>query len=161
MTDPSEQPIIETPHPEVARPSVTARVPGAPRDNYTRMPTGPVSVEPFVTSGPGDTLTGPTQAWTPSGQTGAQPTVQWAPEPEETTRLAPWALVAAVVALVASWFVGWGIPLAIIAVIAAIMSLRRPVENRSIAVWALVLGIVATIFSAGWLVWAAVQLELL
>lgn len=56
-------------------------------------------------------------------------------------------------------FVGWAIPVAVIAVIAAVMSLRRPVENREMALWALVLGIAATVFSAVWLIWAAMQLE--
>lgn len=149
MSNPSEQPRVESPRPEVERPAGMARMPGAPRDEYTRMPTGPVGIEPVVISGPADTA--------------GMPAVQWAPEPEvvDNTRLAPWALVAAVVALVTSWFVGWGIPLAIVAVIAAIMSLRRPVESRAIAVWALVLGLTATIFSLGWLIWAAMQFETL
>ena len=149
MSDPSEQPKIDSPGPEVERPASTARMPGAPREEYTRMPTGPVGIEPVVTSGPADTA--------------GTPVVQWAPEPEVTdnTRLAPWALVAAIVALVTSWFVGWGIPLAIVAVIAAIMSLRRPVESRAIAIWALVLGLAATIFSLGWLIWAAQRLAVL
>jgi hypothetical protein len=91
------------------------------------------------------------------------PAVQWAPDdttgPEDDTRLAPWALLAAIVALCASWFVGWGIPLAIVAVVAAIMSLRRPVESRAIALWALILGLTATIYSLGWLIWAGMQFE--
>jgi hypothetical protein len=113
------------------------------------MPTGPVGTEPRVASGPADTA--------------GMPAAQWAPHDDvpvdDNSRLAPWALVAAIVALIASWFVGWGIPLAIIAVVAAIMSLRRPVESRAIATWALVLGLAATIFSLGWLIWAAMQLE--
>jgi hypothetical protein len=106
-------------------------------------------VEQLVASGPADTA--------------GMPAAQWAPHDDvpvdDNSRLAPWALVAAIVALIASWFVGWGIPLAIIAVVAAIMSLRRPVESRAIATWALVLGLAATIFSLGWLIWAAMQLE--
>jgi hypothetical protein len=77
----------------------------------------------------------------------------------DETRLAPWALLAAIVALGASFFVGWGIPVAVVAVIAAIMSLRRPVESRAIARWALVLGLCATVYSLGWLVWAGMQFE--
>lgn len=149
MSDPSERPRVERPSAEVDSAASTARVPGAPRDGYSSMPTGPVGIEPVVESGPADTA--------------GMPAVQWAPDEgliaQDDTRLAPWALVAAIVALVASWFVGWGIPLAIIAVIAAIMSLRRPVESRAIARWALVLGLVATIYSLGWLIWAAMQFE--
>ncbi|MGO3234922.1 MAG: hypothetical protein ACTIKT_15810 [Microbacterium sp.] len=144
-----DSPSVEAPRPEVAHPADTARVPGAPRDGYTRMPTGPVGLAPTIASGPADTAGTPTVPWTPA----AEPIV------EDNARLAPWALVAAIVALVASWFVGWGIPLAIIAVIAAIMSLRRPVESRSLATWALVLGLAATVFSLGWLIWAAMQFE--
>ncbi|MGM7668906.1 hypothetical protein [Microbacterium sp. A93] len=149
MSESSDQPTFEEPSAEVERPAGTARMPGAPREGYTKLPTGPVGIEPVVASGPADTA--------------GMPAVQWAPNDDavgdDNTRLAPWALVAAIVALVASWFVGWGIPLAIVAVVAAIMSLRRPVESRAIARWALVLGLAATIFSLGWLIWAAMQFE--
>ena len=143
-------PIFEEPSAEVERPAGSARMPGAPRHGYTKMPTGPVGIEPVVASGPADTA--------------GMPAVQWAPRDSDAAdapRLAPWALVAAIVALCASFFVGWGIPLAIVAVVAAIMSLRRPVENRSVARWALVLGLAATIYSLGWLIWAARQFEML
>lgn len=143
------QPKVEEPSPEVERPAGAARMPGAARDSYATMPTGPVSVEPVVASGPADTA--------------GMPAVQWAPDDgidaEDNTRLAPWALLAAIVALCASCFVGWGIPLAVVAVVAAIMSLRRPIENREIALWALILGIAATVYSLGWLIWAGMQFE--
>lgn len=149
MSDPSEQPKVESPRPEVERPAGAARMPGAAHGEYTKLPTGPVGAQPLIVSGPAEPV--------------GAPAVQWAPDAgeiaEDNGRLAPWALVAAIVALVTSWFVGWGIPLAIIAAIAAIMSLRRPVESRAIAIWALVLGLAATIFSLGWLIWAAMQFE--
>lgn len=163
MSDPSDQspaegtsagqiePTLEEPRPEVERPAGTARMPGAPREGYASMPTGPLDLEPVVASGPADTAGSPAVEWAPNDGTVS----------EDNTRLAPWALVAAIVALVASWFVGWGIPLAIVAVIAAIMSLRRPVENRAIARWALILGLAATIYSLVWLIWAAMQFETL
>jgi len=142
-------PTFEEPSAEVEHPQGAARLPGAAREGYTKMPTGPVGVEPVVASGPADTA--------------GMPALQWAPyeadADEDGAHLAPWALVAAIVALCASFFVGWGIPLAIVAVIAAIMSLRRPTESRAIARWALVLGIAATIYSLGWLIWAAMQFE--
>lgn len=142
-------PTFDEPSAEVERPIGAARMPGAPREGYTKMPTGPVGVEPVVASGPADTA--------------GMPALQWAPyeaaADDDSARLAPWALVAAIVALCASFFVGWGIPLAIVAVVAAIMSLRRPTESRAVARWALVLGLAATIYSLGWLIWAAMQFE--
>ncbi|MEU4016712.1 hypothetical protein AB0E56_15730 [Microbacterium sp. NPDC028030] len=132
----------------VQHPARPARLPGARRDGYTKLPTGPVGIEPVVVTGPD--IDAPDESeWEPS--TGAIPA--------DDTRLAPWALLAAIVALGASFFVGWGIPVAVVAVIAAIMSLRRPVESRAIARWALVLGLCATVYSLGWLVWAGMQFE--
>lgn len=139
---------IERPSEEVEHPAGTARMPGARRDGYTKLPTGPVGVEPVVVSGPDIDATDDHE-WTPSTEATSV----------DDTRLAPWALLAAIVALGASFFVGWGIPVAIVAVIAAVMSLRRPVENRAMARWALVLGLCATVYSLGWLVWAGMQFE--
>lgn len=132
---------------DLEHPASAARVPGARRAEYSSFPTGPVGIEPVITSGP-DIDTGGDR-WEP-GSAGS---------PTDTTRLAPWALFAAIVALGASFFVGWGIPLAVIAVVVAIMSLRRPIENREIANWALVLGLCATLYSLGWLIWAGMQFE--
>ncbi|WP_309127693.1 hypothetical protein [Microbacterium sp.] len=146
MTDPR----IEGPTPEVERPQGPPPMPGAPK-GYGRFPTGPVSVEP-VTIGPdADAEAFADSVWEPASTA----------EPVDDARLAPWALFAAIVALATSMFVGWGIPVAIVAVIAAIMSLRRPVESRAMAIWALVLGLAATLFSAGWLIWAAMQFEIM
>ncbi|MCE4027795.1 hypothetical protein LXM50_17605 [Microbacterium sp. Au-Mic1] len=134
---------------------------GKDPQRYTRLPTAPVPVG--VESGPQldggiepeemeldrDGAAVAHEEWHPTDGTEAP-----VPAPAEP-RLAPWALLSAIVALFAALFVGWGIPVAIVSVIAAIMSLRRPEENRVIAVWALVLGCVATLYSAGWLLWAA------
>lgn len=140
---------IERPSGEVEQSASTARIPGARREGYTKLPTGPVGVEPVVVSGPDPDGGAPATAWEPAtGET-----------PVDDTRLAPWALLAAIVALGTSFFVGWGIPVAIVSVVAAIMSLRRPVESRAIARWALVLGLCATVYSLGWLVWAGMQFE--
>lgn len=139
---------IDQPSDEVERPAGNARLPGARRDAYTKLPTGPVAVEPVLATGPDiDAAAG--TGWEP---TAGVSTV-------DDTRLAPWALLAAIVALGASFFVGWGIPVAIVAVIAAVMSLRRPTESRAIARWALVLGLCATMYSAVWLIWAGMQFE--
>lgn len=145
---PASRARIERPSGEVEQPAGTARIPGARRDAYTKLPTGPVGVEPVVVSGPDIDAVGRAE-WEPS--TGATSI--------DDTRLAPWALLAAIVALGASFFVGWGIPVAVVSVIAAIMSLRRPVENRAMGRWALVLGLCATVYSLGWLVWAGMQFE--
>lgn len=139
---------IERPSGEVEQPSGAARIPGARRDGYSKLPTGPVGIEPVVVSGPDIDAADDTE-WEP---TAGAATI-------DDTRLAPWALLAAIVALGASFFVGWGIPVAVVAVVAAIMSLRRPVESRAIARWALVLGLCATVYSLGWLVWAGMQFE--
>ncbi|MFS0892963.1 hypothetical protein [Microbacterium sp. 179-I 3D3 NHS] len=139
---------IEGPSGQVEQPTGAIRIPGARRDGYTKLPTGPVSVEPVLVSGPDIDAVDDTD-WEPTTGTSTI----------DDTRLAPWALLAAIVALGASFFVGWGIPVAVVAVIAAIMSLRRPVESRAIARWALVLGLCATVYSLGWLVWAGMQFE--
>ncbi|WP_223626552.1 hypothetical protein [Microbacterium sp. EST19A] len=139
---------IERPSGEVERPVGATRIPGARRDGYTKLPTGPVGIEPVVVSGPDIDAVDDTD-WEPTTDTAAI----------DDTRLAPWALLAAIVALGASFFVGWGIPVAVVSVVAAIMSLRRPVESRVIARWALVLGLCATVYSLGWLVWAGMQFE--
>lgn len=142
---------IDRPSGEVEHPSGSARLPGARRDGYTKLPTGPVGVEPVVVSGPEADRPHIDPEWTPAEAEAAK----------DDTRLAPWALLAAIVALCTSFFVGWGIPVAIVAVIASIMALRRPVESRAVARWALILGLCATVYSLGWLVWAGMQFEAL
>lgn len=139
---------IEGPSGEVERPAGAARLPGARRDGYTKLPTGPIGIEPVVATGP-HLEDDDSAEWSPSE----------APTPADDARLAPWALMAAIVALCASFFVAWGLPVAIVAVIAAIMTLRRPLENHAMARWALVLGLAATAYSLGWLVWAGLQFE--
>lgn len=140
---------IERPSGEVERPAGSARLPGARRDGYTKLPTGPVGIEPVVATGPDVDHAEADPGWQPSDGSHVA----------DDTRLAPWALLAAIVALCASFFVGWGIPIAVVAVVAAVMSLRRPAESRAIAHWALVLGLCATVYSLGWLVWAGMQFE--
>lgn len=142
MTDPR----IEGPTPEVETPDSTAALPGARKD-YGKLPTGPVPTDETVAEAG------------PAADADEFVPYEWTPEAADDGRLAPWALFAAIVALATSMFVGWGIPVAVVAVIAAIMSLRRPIENRAVAVWALVLGLFATLFSAGWLLWATMQFE--
>jgi len=147
-TPPTPRTSIERPSGEVEQPAGATRIPGARRDGYAKLPTGPVGIEPVVVSGP---------------DLDAVDDTEWEPATDATviddTRLAPWALLAAIVALGTSFFVGWGIPVAVVSVVAAIMSLRRPVESRAMGRWALVLGLCATVYSLGWLVWAGMQFE--
>lgn len=83
----------------------------------------------------------------------------WAPpQPTAPPSLAPWALALAIAALVASLFVGVLLPLGVVGILTAIMSLRRAHDSRRVAVWALVLAAVSVVFSAGWLLWALPQL---
>ena len=88
---------------------------------------------------------------------GEEPLVQWLmPEPAAPRRgLAAWALAFSIGGLVFSLFVGWGFPIGLVGIVSAILALRRPLESRAVAVWALVLGIVSVLFSAGWLLFAA------
>ncbi len=80
---------------------------------------------------------------------------EWLPAaPPQPKSVAPWALGFAVVALAGSLFVGWLLPVGLVAVILAIVSLRRTHDSRRVAVWALVLGAVSVAYSAGWLLWA-------
>lgn len=147
--DAAARPRLESPSDDVERPAAAVRIPGAPRDGYTTLPTNPVVIDPVLT-GPVADEPSRTTEWEPSAVE---------VEPAAKARIAPWALTAAILALCVSFFVGWGIPIAIVAVVAAIMSLRRPIESRSMARWALVLGLCAMFYSLGWLVWAGMQFE--
>lgn len=85
------------------------------------------------------------------------PPVQWAPAPDVLPRSATWALGLAIVALALSLVVGWAFPLGLVAIVLAILALRRPWERRATAVWALALAGLSVLYSAGWLAWAAHQ----
>ena len=60
-----------------------------------------------------------------------------------------------------SLFVGWGFPIGLVGVVSAILALRRPLESRAVAVWALLVGVVSMLYSAGWLLYAASRAELI
>ena len=74
--------------------------------------------------------------------------------------LAAWALAFSIGGLLGSIFVGWGFPIGLVGVISAILALRRPLESRAMAVWALVLGVISVLYSAGWLLYAASRANL-
>ncbi|WP_139167991.1 hypothetical protein [Microbacterium enclense] len=80
------------------------------------------------------------------------------PEPPAPRSLAPWALALAILALTASLFTGWLLPLGVVALVASALSLRRPRDSRRVGGWALALAVVSLAFSAGWLIWGFSQL---
>ncbi|MCR2764176.1 hypothetical protein NQ152_11750 [Microbacterium sp. zg.B48] len=133
---------VEPPSPDVAPVQAESALPGTHRGGFERWPTAPVGVTPIVTA---PDLDAP---------------VLWAEaEPAVPSRgMAAWALGIAIVAFVVSMFVGWGIPLGVAAIVTAIIALRRPIESRAVGVWALVLGVVSLLYSAGWLLFAATRM---
>ncbi len=72
--------------------------------------------------------------------------------------LAALSMGLALVALTLSFFFGWGLALAVVAVVIAMKALRQPARSHSLARWALALGMLATIFSTGWLIWLVTRL---
>ncbi|MFE1645825.1 hypothetical protein [Microbacterium sp. P01] len=153
MTDPvgpayggASVPRNEPPSPDIAPPAAETALPGAHRGGFARLPTAPVE----VTSAPADA--------------GEQPyaPVQWAvAEPAPPRGLAGWALAFAVGGLAFALFVGWAFPLGLVGIVVAVLALRRPFESRAVAVWALVLGLLSVLYSAGWLLWAAGRADML
>ncbi|SFR94718.1 hypothetical protein SAMN04487846_1010 [Microbacterium sp. cf046] len=130
---------LEAPSPDVAPVEAESALPGMHRGGFERWPTAPVAVTPI-----------------PSAPDLDAPVLWASAEPSAPSRgMAAWALGFAIVALVVSMFVGWGFPIGLVAIVTAIVALRRPLESRAVAVWALVLGGVSVLYSAGWLLFAA------
>lgn len=137
--------VVEPASPDVAPVEAESALPGRHRGGFERWPTAPIGVPPISTA---PDLDAP---------------LQWAPiEPAGPSRgMAAWALGFAIVALVVAMFVGWGFPIGLVAIVTAIIALRRPLESRAMAVWALVLGAVSLGYSAGWLIFAATRTDLM
>jgi hypothetical protein len=143
---PAAAPLVEPPSPDVAAADEASALPGVHRGGYLRLPTAPVTVtQQSAPAEPG------------TDDEDAPPVAQWlVPEPEPQHRgLAAWALAFSIGGLVVSLFVGWGFPIGLVGVISAILALRRPLESRAVAVWALVIGVMSIVYSAGWLLYAA------
>lgn len=140
-------PSVEPPSPDVERVGAESSMPGAHRGGFSRLPTAPVDIAQPVDR---EAQAAETAPWLTS-------------EPEKPRRglICGWALTFAIIGLLVSLFVGWGFLIGIVAIVAAIVALRRPLENRSVAVWALCIGAVSLIFSAGWLIYAAIATNLL
>ncbi len=145
----TEKPLVEPASPDVDIVAASPLLPGSHRGGFFRLPTAPVAVT--VQSAP----TEPDGDLTPAS-------AQWlaADEPQIHKGLAGWALAFAIIGLVVSLFVGWGFPIGLVAVISAVLALRRPLESRAVAVWAIVIGAVSILYSAGWLAYAALRANL-
>lgn len=131
---------IEPPTPDVAVVNADASMPGVHRGGFARLPTAPIELAPAPPSLPEP-----------------QPELRWLmPEPAApTSGMAAWALGFSIVGLAVSFVVGWGFPIGLVGIISAIIALRRPLESRRVAVWAIVLGLLSLVYSAGWLMFAA------
>jgi hypothetical protein len=139
-------PATMAPTPDVEAVFGDSTLPGGHRGGFQRLPTAPIEV-----SVPG-----------PPGGEQTEPLVLWAmPEPPAPYRgLAAWALAFSIAGLIVAIFVGWGFPLGIVGIVSAILALRRPLESRAVAWWALVLGCVSLLYSAGWLALSAARANL-
>ncbi len=143
---PAPAPRIEkTPaSPELEVDPGSAVLPGEHQGGFQRLPTAPLDV-PATDAGPDDE---------PEPLAGAEWT---APAEVHHGGMSGWALGLAVVALGASFFVGWTFPLGIAGAIVAIVALRRPWDSRVVAGWALALSILSVAYSAGWILWLVGQ----
>ncbi|MBW9094198.1 hypothetical protein JNB62_10930 [Microbacterium jejuense] len=143
-------PKVEPASPDIDVVAATSILPGEHRGGFFRLPTAPVAVT--TQSAPGE----PENDLTPAS-------AQWlaSDEPQIHKGLAGWALAFAIIGLVVSLFVGWGFPIGLVAVVSAVFALRRPLESRAVAVWALVIGAVSILYSAGWLLYAAMRANII
>jgi len=140
--------IAPEPAPGTLDPAVNTPLPGAHRGGFTRAFTGPVGIT--IESAP--------------IQPGSEDGIDYTPAeyvvPPPKHIYASWALAFAIVGLAMALFIGWGFPLGVAAIVAAVIGLRRR-ENRSLCLWAIVLAGVSLVYSAGWLVWDATRPVLL
>lgn len=147
---PSRAPTVSSVSPDIDLAQDASPLPGAHRGGFRRLPTAPVAVT--VETAPAE----PGGEFTPDA-------ADWAATDDSAFHrgLAGWALAFAIVGLIVSMFVGWGFPIGLVAVVSAIIALRRPLESRAVAVWAIVLGALSILYSAGWLLYAAMRWGLL
>lgn len=99
---------------------------------------------------------------TPGGSLGAPTAPTPAVAPPLSTRglrasrgrTAAWSMTLSMLALVASWFVLWALPLGVVGVVLAINALAAHRAKRQLAWWGLGLGLGSILCSAFWIVWA-------
>ncbi|RLK47928.1 hypothetical protein [Microbacterium telephonicum] len=132
-------PRIDVPGEDVDLAVDVTALPGAHRGGYSRAMTAPVDV--------------PLTATEPVRIDAVQAEIAQS----RPLRLAPWALLFAVLALAVALVVGWGFLIGILGAVLALVALRRPWESRGLAVWALCLSVASLLYSAGWLWWASTQ----
>ena len=145
---PAEAPRVVTtfdaPSVDVASPVAETALPGAHRGGFTRPPTAPIGIteqQPEFVPTTGVVVTAPA-AGGPANLGGI-------------------GLGFSIVGLIASIVVGITLPIGLTGIVLGVLSLRRRFESRSVAVWAIVLGALAVVYSAGWLLWAAYRAGLL
>ena len=142
-------PTVTSVSPDVDLAQDASPLPGAHRGGFLRLPTAPVAVT--VETAPAE----------PGGEF-APDTTSWTASDSAFHRgLAGWALGFAILGLLVSMFVGWGFPIGLVAIVSAIIALRRPLESRAVAVWAIVLGTLSILYSAGWLLYAAARADII
>ena len=144
-----EGPTVIAVSPDVDLAQDASPLPGAHRGGFQRLPTAPVAVT--VETAPAE----------PGGEFHPDDAAWEDADPVFHRGLAGWALAFAIVGLIVAMFVGWGFPIGLVAVVSAIIALRRPLESRAIAVWAIVLGTLSILYSAGWLLYAAAQAHII
>lgn len=62
------------------------------------------------------------------------------------------ATVLGSAALLGAVLAGWFFPVALVAIAVGIVAVRRPAESKVLGWWGIALGVLATIYSIGWLV---------
>ena len=138
---------VEPAPPEVLIAGETTVLPGAHRGGFTRPPTAPVDVaipHPVELE----------EEFTPTGTATLPVTVA------ATWNAGPYALLFAITGLAVSLLVGWLFPVGIVAIVLAVIALRRP-DQRRMGAWALGLAITSLVYSAIWLGYAAQQAGLI
>ncbi len=101
----------------------------------------------------------PTGQGTETAATSTARTLRWLPAASIRKGYGGSAVSFALAGLVTSFFVGWAFPLALIGIILGVVAVRKPEESSILGGWGIALGVLATIYSAGWLWWAATELH--
>ncbi|WP_460774500.1 hypothetical protein [Microbacterium sp. GXF7504] len=134
---------IEPASPDVVVPGESVALPGAHRGGFTTPPTAPVDIALPQPVEPAE--------FVPTAGTATIPVTTSA-----TWNPGPYALLFAITALAVSLIVGWLFPLGVVAIVFAVIALRRKGQRR-MGAWALGLALLSLAYSAIWLVYAAGQ----